>query len=106
MKKQNGGKPAKKAGAKRKQSGTGYSAAETNLWRATTPQQKAYWADKVRSQSGQGIHFFENNPVGKLIGPALQGMVSYSQYLPYALKAVGRLTRKAITGRGRNKKNI
>lgn len=87
--------------------GTGYTASETALWRATTPQQKAYWSDivqKERAQTGQGIHFFEEHPVGKLIGPALQGLVHYSQYLPqvahFAGRVVSRVAKKVVTGRG------
>lgn len=87
--------------------GAGYTASEVALWRATTPQQKAYWREKVmqeRLMTGQGIHFFEHNPVGKLIGPALQAMVHGSQYIPAGIKTVGRLMRKAVLGRGKAKK--
>lgn len=88
------------------------TANERKLWLATTPEKKAYYRDlveKERLQSGQGMPFFEKNPVGRLIGPFLQSIVTNSQYIPgallnpgiKALTVTGKVLRKAVLGRGK-----
>jgi len=101
---------------KKQKGGFTQTANERRLWLSTTPEMKAYWREEVRKekerkliQNGQGIHFFENHPVGKLFGPLLQSIVTNSQYIPGALinpalkglNITGKVLKKAVLGRGK-----